>query len=226
MMKKYLVVFWLLGWIPNLNAQEAVPVKMEDKQGFISCVIMVQCWDEGAIQKGSFFTHPRIAPALQQLLTKEQFRQLVNNIGIQVRESGDDGQAIIRIGFCPELDYLDYSYNYPEACAKSIIISFSWRPFLVDPKTIDGFYTAILGNDGQGGKLQLLFLPEVQDGPITTIKPARYWQDGMKQPVEFDDLPTVGDQVKQRCQDVGLFDSAQACLRGLEESFTHPLTYP
>ena len=226
MMKKYLVVFWLLGWIPNLNAQEAVPVKMEDKQGFISCVMMVQCWDEGAIQKGGFFMHPRVAPALQQLLTKEQFRQLVNNIGIQVRESGDEGQAIIRIGFCPELDYPDYSYNYPEACAKSISISFSWRPFLVDPKTIDGFYTAILGNDGQGGKLQLLFLPEVQDGPITTIKPARYWQEGMKQTLEFDDLPTVGDQVKQRCQDVGLFDSAQACLRGLEESFTHPLTYP
>ena len=50
MMKKYLVVVWLLGWIPNLNAQEAVQVKMEDRQGFISCVMMVQCWEEGVIQ--------------------------------------------------------------------------------------------------------------------------------------------------------------------------------
>jgi len=225
-MKSFLMWCSLLLGAFTAVAEVPTAVTPEDKQGFISCVIMVQCWDEGAIQKGGFFMHPRVAPALQQLLTKEQFRQLVNNIGIQVRESGDEGQAIIRIGFCPELDYPNYSYNYPEACAKSIIISFSWRPFLGYPKTIDGFYTAILGNDGQGGKLQLLFLPEVQDGPITTIKPARYWQEGMKQPLEFDDLPTVGDQVKQRCQDVGLFDSAQACLRGLEESFTHPLTYP
>lgn len=223
-MKKYLVVLGLLGWIANLYAQEGVPVTREDKKSFIRCVLLLQCWDEGAVQKGSFFMHPRIAPALQKLLTKDQYRQLVNNIGIQHRESGDEAQQIIRIGFCPPSKDVDDTYNYPEACAKNIIISFSWHPFLEYPKTIEGLYTAVLGNGGQGGKLQLLFLPEVQDGAMTTIKSARYWQEGMKMPLAFDEFPTVSEEVKRRCLNIGLFDSAQACLRGLEESFTHPFT--
>ncbi len=225
-----IAVFWAVFYS---SAQAQTGLSSDQSYWFYRCVIVGDCWQPR--QHPNFFEMDRFAPALKKFLTPAEYGALVANTGVMLYGLGIDNKGVALEFFNQynRMDAVAFGFCPPQPCGRTLVVSFSWdsywRIWDVDETKLEkklnsqraGNYKAIsrgiLGENGQGGKLQILY--------IYSPTEATYWQEGMaeKTIIKTDSnlfrgicskaltLPEVRRPYK--------IESPAACMQALEQAF-------
>ncbi len=169
------------------SAQAQTGLSSYQSYWFFKCVIVGQCWQPR--QHPNFFEMDRFAPALKKFLTPAEYGALVANTGVSLYVLDDNkGVALEFFTRDDRIDAVAFGFCPPQPCGRTLVVSFSWgsswKIWDVYEKDAEGTdfrserpinYRAIirgmLGKDGQGGKMQILY--------VYSPTEAAYWQEGM-----------------------------------------------
>lgn len=214
-------IFWILAflmgnWCSSVQAQTGL--SSDQSRSFAKCLTIGECWLPG--QHPNFFELDRFAPALKQFLTPSDYQSLVSDKDVMLALFSKDSRVDVAVGFCsPHPNNPDFSLW---DCDNTLVISFSWDGSLKDildaynknaggDSPFEAVSKGILGTDGQGGKLQILY--------VSSHTEATYWQDGMaeKTPVKKDS--SIFKTVKEACKKAPTEGPAE-CMQGLANAFS------
>lgn len=213
------------------SAQAQTGLSSDQSHLFSRCIMNGGCWE--ARQHPNFFEFDRIAPALKKFLTPAEYGALVANRGVSLYNLVDNkGVALEFFTRDDRIDAVAFGFCPPEPCGRTLVVSFSWgssweiwdvwdvekTKFAKKLKSqrapnYEAISRGILGADGQGGKLQILYLYSPTE--------ATYWQEGM---AEKTIIKTDSDLFKGICSKVlvdlkPLLKSPAACMQALEQTF-------
>lgn len=234
-MQKYLIGILLMAAISApLHAQNPKARAIE-AQLFSNCLVQGDCWL--GRQHPNIFEHGRFSASLQRFLTPKQYKALVQaapeHIILQLWNT--EKSIDIVAGFCPEPNDEAYYISPWNRCARVVVISFTWDTALskiferhpkrpMDQVFFNQLSQDILGVEGKGGKLQILSLAatsiSTKDGLV--FKPDTYWQDGLKQPLNY--AASTTPAVWNICQQITSPQlGPRACMQALEKAFSKSL---
>lgn len=240
-MKKYIWLGFSFLWSWQVVAQQEIPLPERQAMVLQRCLLDRGMLNRicGGDEHPNLFEHPRFAPALQKFLSPTQYQLLIDkgNFIFQKPEYNRN-RLDMAIGFCPPASSNQHENIHSSSCPDILVISFRWETPLNEiaksysaeldhalqtpdlPKNQQplsppmAMSSAILGPDGQGGKLQILY--------VTLSHEAAYWQDGMaeKALIKTDSELFEGDAAV--CGST-LTEKVAECMQALEKAFaSHP----
>ena len=219
-----IVGFWAVFYS---SAQAQTGLSSYQSYWFFECVIGGQCWE--ARQHPNFFEMDRFAPALKKFLTPAEYGALVANTGVSLYVLDDNkGVALEFFTRDDRIDAVAFGFCPPQPCGRTLVVSFSWGSswkiwdvWDVDETKLEkklhsqraanyeAISRGILGKNGQGGKLQILY--------VYSPTEAAYWQEGM---AEKTIIKTDSDLFRGVCSKaLTLIESPAECMQALEQAF-------
>lgn len=206
---------WAIFYHP---AQAQTGLSFDQSRSFARCLMVRQCWESG--QHPNFFELNRFAPALKKFLTPADYGFLVNNQDVTFELLAKDSRLDAVVGFCPPQPN-NQNFSLWD-CDRMMVVSLSWNGSLKDIQDahnknpvanspFEAISRGILGENGQGGKLQILY--------VYSPTEATYWQEGM---VEKTIIKTDSDLfkgVKDACGKAPTEGPAE-CMQALAKAFS------